>query len=414
MDGPITSNPTAPRVWEAYIDATGVFKPNGAPPDPWGGTNTFLASLVPDHKRGQKVLFASSKNALSEIYQASFGTQTFPWIADLNSNYVFYEIHLNKPEYDYIVSNTLYSQDGQTAFLVNRMRRSASRRDRTQTNSYGAIEVKAAWKQIGAGDDPTKFYTVVATLIDPATGQPDPGRDHGPRRAAHHHPDRQRPAVGVVDLRTRRQCPGRSSLDRETSPKPRTPHGRRGREPLQLQRPYPDPAGERLRLQAVPWPLPQHTPPANPQPTQITRVLNNTCINGAWTQCLNSTMQAELAGTVWANYRLVTTQWPLPISTPQGTVKFLPANVTNTTMETYVQNRSGSCMGCHNSCRDGRHAPRRRRPTSATCSSGRSPPPAPPRSCSAAGGNKRGVARVGCLQPVRRWRAGGTRGEDKP
>jgi hypothetical protein len=36
MDGPITSNPTAPRVWEAYINATGVFKAQGAPPDPWG------------------------------------------------------------------------------------------------------------------------------------------------------------------------------------------------------------------------------------------------------------------------------------------------------------------------------------------------------------------------------------------
>jgi hypothetical protein len=37
MDGPITSNPTAPRVWEAYIAATGVFKAQGALPDPWGG-----------------------------------------------------------------------------------------------------------------------------------------------------------------------------------------------------------------------------------------------------------------------------------------------------------------------------------------------------------------------------------------
>ena len=37
MDGPITSNPTAPRVWEAYIDATGVFKSQGGPARPLGG-----------------------------------------------------------------------------------------------------------------------------------------------------------------------------------------------------------------------------------------------------------------------------------------------------------------------------------------------------------------------------------------
>jgi hypothetical protein len=83
-------------------------------------------------------------------------------------------------------------------------------------------------------------------------------------------------------------------------------------------------------------------------------VVNNVCINGAWTQALNSTVQAELAGTVWANYRLVSTQWPNgPGTVPQGCAfgGFCPGNLTNTTMETFVQNVkfSGSCMNCHNS-----------------------------------------------------------------
>jgi hypothetical protein len=96
------------------------------------------------------------------------------------------------------------------------------------------------------------------------------------------------------------------------------------------------------------------TPVPNPQPTQITRVVNNVCINGAWTQALNSKMQAALAGTVWANYRLVSTQWPFGSPAPQGCAAFggfCPGNLTNTTMETYVQNVkfSGSCMNCHNS-----------------------------------------------------------------
>ena len=55
-------------------------------------------------------------------------------------------------------------------------------------------------------------------------------------------------------------------------------------------------------------------------------------------------MQEKLKGTVWANYRLVTTQWPTAgSSTGQP---FIPANLTNTTMETYIQT-GGSCMGCH-------------------------------------------------------------------
>ena len=76
-------------------------------------------------------------------------------------------------------------------------------------------------------------------------------------------------------------------------------------------------------------------------------MVNNVCINGAWTQALNSTVQAELAGTVWANYRLVSTQWPAGSGpAPQGCAfgVFCPGNLTNTTMETYVR---ANCMGCH-------------------------------------------------------------------
>ena len=350
MDGPITSNPTAPRVWEAYIDATGVFKSQGAPPDPWGGTNTFLASLAPDHKRGQKVLFATSKNVLSEIAQAGFGTNTFPWIADLNSNYVFYEIHLNKPEYDYIVENKLYSQDGQTAFLKSGGTISFPQGS-TKTNSYGAIEVKAAWKEIGPRDDPTTFYTVQATLIDPATGNQIPNV-----------------SIGLVGLhiitRTSHASQWVWSTFEHVANAPDAPPPPQASgatvEPLQpgSHFSFNDPTqpqqakGYNFEPQ---WPLSSgKPPPEHPTSTQITRVVNNLCINGAWTQSLNSTMQAELAGTVWANYRLVSTQWPSGSSATGcasvGPAVFCPGNLTNTTMETYVQNSSffGSCMNCHN------------------------------------------------------------------
>jgi len=343
MDGPITSNPTAPRVWEAYIDATGVFKAQGAPPDPWGGTNTFLASVAPNYEQGQKVLFAPSKDVLSEILQASFAKAQLPPIADLNSKYVFYEIHLNKIEYDYIVSKTLYSQDGQTAFL--KANPISFTQGSNSTESYGAIEVKASWKQLGAGDDPTKFYTVVATLIDPVPpGDPIPDVTMG--------------LVGLhIITRTSSAPQWVWSTFEHVANAPDAPAST-----FEDVSDAPDaalaalPAGSHYNFNDPTQPQPaqgygfrppNNTPVANPQPTQITRVLNNNAINGTWTQCLNSTMQAALAGTVWANYRLVTTQWPLPISTPQGTVKFIPNNLTNTTMETYIQG-SGSCMGCHN------------------------------------------------------------------
>jgi hypothetical protein len=374
MDGPITSNPEAPRVWEAYIEGTGVFKPNGAAPDGWGGTNTFLASLIPDYKQGQKVLFATSKNALSEIYQASFGTTTFPWIADLNNNYVFYEIHLNKPEYDYIVcpepntacssSMNLYSQDGQTAFLksggtIGFPQGSTSTESCAPRSApcYSAIEVKASWKEIGPRDDPTTFYTVPATKIDPA-------KPNNPPVAVQ---------VGLVGLHIITRTSSASqwvwSTFEHVANAPDAPASTGNVSEASDSAVAAPPAGSHFsfndptKLQPTvgygyepPWPLPSGTlPPESPTPTQITRVVNNVCINGAWTQALNSKMQAELAGTVWANYRLVSTQWPAgsisPVPSGCAFGVFCPGNLTNTTMETYVQNNkfSGSCMNCHNS-----------------------------------------------------------------
>ena len=296
---PDYSNPTAPRVWEAYIDATGVFKAQGAKPDPWGGTNSFLASIVPDYKQDQKVLFAASKNVLSKIFEASFGNVLLPPIADINGNYVFYEIHLNKPEYDYIVSNTLYSEDGQTAFLAHTRRDDQLPGGIELDESYGAIEVKAAWKQIG----------------------PRRRSDEILHRGRHRdRPGAARQRVGSVTLGlvglhiitlTDSAAEWVWSTFEHVDNAPDAP--------TTDSQPPPPPAGSHFSFNdstqkqcaaGFCYQPQNNTPVASPTPTQITRVLNNDLINDPWTQCLNSTMQAELAGTVWANYRLVTTQWP--------------------------------------------------------------------------------------------------------
>jgi hypothetical protein len=62
---------------------------------------------------------------------------------------------------------------------------------------------------------------------------------------------------------------------------------------------------------------------------------------------LNAYYQKLLAGSVFANYRLISTQWQTG-GAPQGT----PANVSNIVIETYVQTVKGSggatgCLGCH-------------------------------------------------------------------
>src|SRR5262249_47435241 len=82
LPGGIGDNPTASRVWENYIAATQVFKAGGAPPDPWGQQNSLAMRMVPNLKRNERVLFAATKNSLSDVLQAGFTTHKFPPIAD--------------------------------------------------------------------------------------------------------------------------------------------------------------------------------------------------------------------------------------------------------------------------------------------------------------------------------------------
>lgn len=107
---------------------------------------------------------------------------------------------------------------------------------------------------------------------------------------------------------------------------------------------------------------PVNEPPAQPWdpskkaiPSQIVREIPVT----AATQQLNAQWQGALKGTVWANYHLISTQWPtdpaddcqVPSPTnPLGTPA--PNFLANATLETYNQGTtpqaSSSCMECHN------------------------------------------------------------------
>ncbi len=67
------------------------------------------------------------------------------------------------------------------------------------------------------------------------------------------------------------------------------------------------------------------------------------------TQLVNKEWQAKLKNTVWANYQLVGTQWgTTPDGPPFDVVNFVPVQLANTTLETFVQlSPMGSCGKCH-------------------------------------------------------------------
>jgi hypothetical protein len=88
---------------------------------------------------------------------------------DQNRKPVYYEIAMNRDQYDYIHQNGLYNADTQLAY--------ASKQTITlpmgepQNMKPGAIELKVAWKILGPGDVQSRFHTAQAIVVGTG-GQP--------------------------------------------------------------------------------------------------------------------------------------------------------------------------------------------------------------------------------------------------
>jgi hypothetical protein len=83
-------------------------------------------------------------------------------LVDQHGRWARYEMLVNRPEYDYIVRNVLYNQEGQAAFSENNM---VDPPMNTAT-SPGAMEVKLAWKEMGADDIRERFITTFADVVN--------------------------------------------------------------------------------------------------------------------------------------------------------------------------------------------------------------------------------------------------------
>jgi len=148
--------PEAMRVWQHYKESRDIFLPNGETPPGWNQANPPPA--VCKAADGTRVLTQAGKtpNVLDESGEPF---QTGPLI-DQNGQYARFEILTNQVMFDYIIEHQLYSQTGQQTFAAD-----ADFPFSTDTK-VGSIMLKAAWKIIGANDDPTGFYTTDAYVYD--------------------------------------------------------------------------------------------------------------------------------------------------------------------------------------------------------------------------------------------------------
>jgi hypothetical protein len=338
-----TDNGDNPTVWENWKNAADVFRPGGAAPTAWGAPPIVPAAChIPGAPAGARVLTEIAK-VPSQLFSAFEQVFTTGPLIDRNGAFVRYEIMINRPMYDYIARNTLYSRAGQQVF--------SGPLDFPQghiaTNAVGAIMVKAAWKPLGAGDDPTRFHTARALVYTPPSNNPKIAESCTLQ------------TMGLVGLHIVHRTTTAPQWIWTTFEQADNAPDFGATKPAARRFSFYDPANQ----------APINTPPPRPwnpnQPSKPTQLMRLTPLTSL-TQTLNARWQAQLAAghrhSVWQYYQLIGTQWPTdpghPQANPLGTPQ--PSFLANTTIESYIQgiiqdgkvtlvpNATSSCAGCHN------------------------------------------------------------------
>jgi hypothetical protein len=335
-------------VWGTDREAFELYRIDNAPPAAFASaatTNTICGPASP----GSKILLMAAKSGtlLQDVDQAF----SYP-LVDQNTNYVYYEIRFNADQYEFVRGNGLYLAKN----LMAAEMKAPIAMPISSAKPYheGAVMLKAAWKQMTSADDPSRYYTVAAKILDSSPRQPA-CRDV---------------TMGLVGFHIGHKVDGFAQwiwssfeqVDNVPNDDGSKPAGH-----MTLNNGTDDPktiGGWANR------PDSKHlVPPDKRVKAQVTR-LNPipTTPAGQSTVDINKLYRKALENTVWTNYELVITQWPAqPVPQSQFKPKenqgvypkdaggpFPVNNAVNTALETFFQSQSdaagaggNSCMQCH-------------------------------------------------------------------
>lgn len=332
-------------VWEHYRNVANIFLPGGAKPS-YNGPVSVPTQCKASYKPGMKILSQVGKTP-TVLTDFSQPFNTGPLI-DQDGNYTRYEILVNKPMFDYILQNTLYSKAGQKVFSG-----AVKFPCGVLGGPEGAIMVKAAWRVINPADK-NRFHTQTVLVYSPASQNPKYPASCSTK------------VMGLVGLhighKTNSGAQWLWSTFEHVDNAPTEADVASGK--LKANYNYYDP-----KCPASKCP-PNQVPPRPWNPTKVSafhsQVVRMNMFKGnefAFTSAAarNSDALKLLLGvsssSVWQNYELISTMWPTntgqcqaspgdPLGTPA------PTFLANTTLETYIQgmvpNVSSNCIECHN------------------------------------------------------------------
>lgn len=332
-------------VWEHYRNVDNVFLPGGAKPT-YNGPTSVPTQCKASYKPGMKIITQVGKTpTVLTAFSQPFNTGP---LIDQNGNYTRYEILVNKPMFDYILQNTLYSKAGQKVFSG-----AVKFPCGVLNGPEGAIMVKAAWRVISPADK-NRFHTQTVLVYSPAS--------QNPRYPA----SCSTQLMGLVGLHIGHKTTSASqwlwSTFEHVDNAPSEADVASGK--LKAKYNYYDP-----KCPASKCP-PNQVPPRPWNPTKVSafhsQVVRMNMFKGnefafESAAARNADALKLLLGvsssSVWQNYELISTMWPTntgqcqatpgdPLGTPA------PNFLANTTLETYIQgmvpNVSSNCIECHN------------------------------------------------------------------
>jgi hypothetical protein len=338
-----------PTVWGTYKANWELFSQGSQRPTPfdsWVVPVPAACAVQP----GQKALVMTSKTTV-----LNDGLEAFSYpLVDAQQNYLMYEVRYGRAAYDFMrgpddnSSQWLYLAKNLTPPTQQTMPSSSE-----NPNVPGAIMTKASWRLMSEvpQEQWNRYYVVNAQVFDATTGQCNAQ------------------PVGLVGLHIAQKVSGLPEwvwstfeqvdvLTTTSQPGLLAPCQPGDTNCSQVQGFANRPASTTL-IPDKSKRVPANVARINPIPTTPT---------GAGTDAVNAAFQQALAGTVWANYQLIVTQWPFNPGTFKapdngGTYPcwsgdpFPTAQAVNLTMETYFQNAQDTlftatsggngCMGCH-------------------------------------------------------------------
>ena len=333
-------------VWEHYRDVSDIFLPGGKKPSYNGPAGVVPAQCKASYKPGMRIISQVGKTP-TVLTDFSQPFNTGPLI-DQNGNYTRYEILVNKPMFDYILQNTLYSKAGQKVFSG-----AVKFPCGVLNGAEGAIMVKSSWKVISAADK-NRFHSQTVLVYSPASQNPKYAASCSTK------------LMGLVGLHIGHKTNSGAQWLWSTF------------EHVDNAPTEADVASKKFKSQYNYY-NPNCTT-ANCPPNQVPpRPWNPTKVSSFHSQVVRMNMfkgnefafesaaarNAEAlklllgvsSSSVWQNYELISTMWPTntgqcvanpgdPLGTPA------PNFLANTTLETYIQgmvpNVSSNCIECHN------------------------------------------------------------------